>query len=260
MAFWRSFFKILISILLVFTLTTSVFLLSFYQLTSKNVLKPAVSSYIEEQVTQGVLSADSQDILDLKAEIIQNCSGKSELTIKFGEYNPNSTIDLSELTINCSGVSPETNTTKMIQIVSEGVFNQVYYQTYDCNPVDCIINSQKNPENMASIISKQTNDFFLLMFLISLLISAILIVAIVLISKPKFTCFYDFSFAFLTSGIMFLIKFIAMPIIQGIEIEEPVLKILTFFLNSLFVNFLIVFVLGFIFLVLGIIFRSKYKV
>ncbi len=259
MSFVRSFFKILISILLAIILIASVIGLSLFQLTSHNVLEPKVSSFIEEQVSQSIQESTPEELDNLKNELITNCSGKEQITVYLGDYSPDNALGISEITLNCSHINSSINSTDIIPIISNSVFNTIYYQVYDCTAIDCIKQSSKQPEKLIGLMSKQTSDYFKLFSLITLLISAIFIALIVILSKPKFTCFYNLAFAFLIAGFLFISRFIASPILSTIELQEPILGLVNFLINALFINFLIVFILGIICLVLAIILKKKQK-
>lgn len=251
--FLRSFLKIILTLILVFSILSFIFTLSFYQFTSYGNLQPKISSFVQQQMSQEITQTNSEDMDYLRDLIIENCSTNQQMTLPMD--NPD--FFISEISFDCSNINNETSTEQIMTLASESIFKSIYYKEYPCSVIDCIKNMKQNPENIPIIVSKKSNDFFFNCMLISFILSVILIAGIILLSKPKYTCFYNLAPAFIIPGLFFLLK---NPINQEIQkAQEPIAAILTSLSNIVFTNYMIFLILGLIFLVLGIIFKIVMK-
>lgn len=252
MSFARTFVKIIFTILLVIALIVSVFSLSLFQLTSPNNLKPSANMMIGQEISQRYNELTPEEIADARAEIIEKCLGKEKAVISLTAAKASNDF-VNETEINCTGIDNESSNEQLIKALSEGITNSLYEKEYDCGLASCI------SENPLSMVSQKINNFFKIYLILSAVLLAILIFFIVLFSKPKFTCFYNLSAAFLISGIFFLLKFLISAFIKTLGLPDFILSQVDYFINSLFVNFLIVFILGIIFLILGIVLKKRQK-
>jgi len=250
MSFARTFFKVILTILLVLSILLTVFSLSLFQFTSSSHLKPSATALVEQEISQVYNELTPEEIDDARNEVITSCQGKETAIISLTTAKASNNL-ISEVEINCSGINNQTLTEEIIRIVSEGITNSVYEKQYDCEFTACIA------ENPLVIASQKANDYFKTYVIISVILSLLLILGVILLSKPKFTCFYNFASGFLISGSLFVIKFFVPNLIGKITIPDFAINQIDYFVNSLFINFLIVFILGTIFLVLGIILKTK---
>ncbi len=247
----RTVIKIVLTILLVASLTSLIFSLSLYQFTSYKNLEPRLSYSIEQQYSQETQDNYS-DFERTKDEITENCYNHQEI-----DYFLNIQNTATKISINCSGINNETTTENFIKIVSDGIFKSVYYKNYDCSFINCLNQIQSNPENVFILVSKTGNSFLLNFMIISLIISLLLISGIVLLSKFKLTCLYNLAPAFLISGLLFLTKNTINSLAS--TNEGPIKSLVELLAKTLFINFLIIFIFGAIFLILTIIFRVTKK-
>jgi hypothetical protein len=250
--FLRSFFKIIISFLLVITLILFILDLGLFQLTSYSTLKNQITPIIEQQFSSAFSNITEQDWIDSRASLLENCSGKQEITLPLGETDASLNVP-PEIILKCSDIDENSSLQDLVRLASISMFNSIYYKEYDCQFADCLVTG--NEQDILVFASKKANDFFSNTLFILLGLCLVFIILMILLSKPKYTIFYNLAPVFLISGLLFITKFflgnLGMPDIFG--------SIVNFFVNSLFINFLIVFILGIVFLVLAIIFKVTHK-
>ena len=246
--FLRSFLKVFLTIFLVVSLLSFVLSLSFYQFTSYDNLQPRFTSFIDQQIAQEVSQTNPDDMNYLLDTVIENCSGNREINFPI---DAQSLINLNSMKINCSEINNRTTVAQMMGIASKSIFNSLYYKEYTCSFPNCVKDISQNPENLSVMVSKKANDFFRTLTITFLIISLIWIALLILLSKPKLTCFYNLSVAFIISGLFFMVSN-TMTQITNDELSKSLIAPLA---KSITSNFLILLILGGVFLVLGILLR-----
>lgn len=247
---WRSIIKIFLTILLVVSLISFIVSISLYQFTSYDNLKPRVTAFVEQQFSQEVSQLSPEEITSIQNTITKNCSSSNEISLPLEDQ----TSILSDVKLDCSKINNQTTIEQYAGLVSESIFDSIYYKTYSCNILDCLKDTNQDPQNLPAIVSKKANSTFLTFTILFLIISLILILGLILLSKPKYTCFYNFAPAFLIPGLFFIAK---SPINSAIiSVQEPINSFLKSLSNILFTNFLIFLILGAVFLILGIVFKA----
>ncbi len=254
MSFIRTFFRVIFAILLTIALVLFIVNLSFMQTTSYNDLKPRVVVFTEQTLSNSMEQSTPEDLSVLKTMLIENCSGQEETLFSFGEQE---FLPMNNVIIDCSEISNETTAEQLVNIVSTGVFDSIYYKEYNCSPLDCLSQTNQDPEKLLVIVSKKANNYFTNIGIILIIIIILLIFGMVMLSKPKQTAIYALAPAFLISGLLFLLKFPLSSAVSGVQ--EPIKGILELFISALFINALIVFILGIVFLVLAIILKILIK-
>ena len=250
----RIFFKIIFTILLTMALILFIIDLSFMQTTSYNNLEPRITIFTEQTFSNSLEQSTPEDLSLLKTELIENCSGQKETQFSLGEQG---FMPLGYITLDCSSISNETTTEQLMNIISTGFFDSIYYKEYDCSPLACISQADQDPSKLLVILSKKANTYFTNIGIILIALIIIFITSIILLSKPKQTAIYSFVPALLVSGLLFLVKFPLSSQILGIP--RPINSILELFISALFINAIIVFILGIIFLALSIILKISIK-
>ena len=247
--FLRSFIKVILTILLVLSLVSFILSLSFFQFTSHNNLEPRVTAFVEQEYSKQIQN-NPEDFEKTRSDIIEDCSNNSEI-----DYFLENQDIIEKIHINCSGINNEMGDERLIEIISNNLFNSVYYKEYDCSIINCFTNAETNPENVTVIFSKKANDFFFKFTILFLIVSLVLIALLILLNKPKFTVFYNLAPAFLISGLLFLV---GNPL-SNLTKEEPFSSLITSLSKNLSFNFLMLLILGAIFLALAILFNLLKK-
>lgn len=249
MSFIRSFVKVILTILLVLSFFSLVLSFSFMQITSYSYLQPRLSGLIEQEFSKYTGELNEQDFLYYRQELINNCSNKSEIFLSLGD---NSFGSINEVPIKCSYINENLSFNNLLSLVSKSIVDEIYYKQYNTS-----IQNLGDPNDMASLASKQTNDIFKMYTIILLAISILFILGIILLSKPKYTVFYNFAPAFMISGLPYFASFLIKNSLSGkLSASPDSIKNLIFSLiNSVFITYLILFILGCVFLILAIVFK-----
>lgn len=221
-------------------LATAILTLSLVQLTEYNNLKSIAINVSEEQVMQQITQhIDSAQLATIHAQLLELCKGTEKIEVPF---------DNESLTINCSDIA-NTKPEDLGKIIITSKFNEIYYKKYDCEFLDCLQKSTKEP---MILFSSKANNLF--KEILNYLLVGTAVGAIILgISTKGWGRIKSFGTCCICAGIPFFV----INIIKGmlpipkefVEVAEPIIE-QTF--SSISVKFLIVFVAGIILFILGV--------
>jgi len=160
-------------------LSFSIFSIGFINFTEYENMKAVFSEILSPQIEQ---SFGSQDISteDMLSSILELCEGKDRIEVSITEGG-------NKISVNCNQVRAieSQEGEKFKELVSEmavsAIFEEIYYQDYECEFVECIQNSE-----MGVLFSPKGNEFFISIQKY-LYIGTVIGLAVILVSAETWT-------------------------------------------------------------------------
>jgi hypothetical protein len=254
---WKGVLKVFIGIFLFISLLSLVFSFALFQVTSYNNLEPRFHDLLEQGIGKQMQGFTADDWNNQKAEFVKKCVGKEEIvlpTITDASSVILKDLDIpKEIRLSCSGIG-EITIEDLINVSSKQMFYDIYYRNLSCDFIKCFSEKEDTESKGLFLVSKKANDFFALASIILIIATLLFMVLIFILSQPRYISFYVFAPIFMIVGLpflVFLILKIKMPSLLG-QFSGIVVPMM----NTFFINFLVAFCLGVIFLILAIIFAS----
>jgi len=257
---WKEVLKVFIGIFLFVSLLIFVFSFSFFQITSYNVLEPRFHSLVQQGMNEQLQKFTADDWNKEKAGLIKNCTDKEHVHVPIidnsnirGFAGSNLPKEIQISCINISDITIE----DLMSISSKQMFDSIYYQNFSCNFLQCFSDKNNSENELLLFASKNANNFFATVSFILIIATLFFIVFIFLLSQPKYTSFYEFAPVFMVAGLPFMLFAILKANVVSLfgNFSNAILP----FINSFFVNFLVVFCIGIVFLILAVTFASIHK-
>ncbi|MBI4895098.1 MAG: hypothetical protein HY831_01265 [Candidatus Aenigmarchaeota archaeon] len=225
-------------ILLTLFILSTIFVYGLSEATSESSLKPVFTGIISEQLSP-----------QLEANMDEFRLYTNEQCKKYDTINIS--ITDSELPIKCDELKQVTND-KLVNFLSEKVFEKFYYTDYGCNDISCFKKIlSKDPKEMVVLLSAQMNTL-LKSLIIYLIIGIIISLAIIIASIQKlFPILKNVGLTLLVSGLVFIVMLFSkyfLPSAQGAlgEFINKIVNTFTYLYGIVFAIGIMVAVIGYI--------------
>jgi hypothetical protein len=228
--------KILSGSLFTTFLVFAILVMSLIQFTEYNALKPVFTDILSQQITS---STPPEELDRLHAALSAKCKNSETVDIPMENQN---------ISVKCSEIE-NSKPKDLTKLVAVKTFDDMYYKQYDCKFIECV---QKGEGSLFIILSAHANNFFktaqVYLWVLTFIFGALLILSIetwadrlkgvgtslILTALPFFFLNYLADF-FVPKGVM-----------QSLppQVANSVNNLIGQLVNSTFINYLIVFVIG----------------
>ena len=198
----------------------------FFNLTDHAMGQQFFSKSISDRISE---QATPDDFLAAEKDVNFSCKEKGYAYLNITD---------AQLKLNC----PDIGRLPFKEIVSNAIYDNIYYKKYDCSFFDCF-----NTKDISSLISQQVHSKYRIYYLYLMAIDVILAILLFFVSSSWYKRANAFGYILLISGVLAPLLFITETIFQAN---------MDFMKNVLYVQ-LGMFAVGVILLVLAMIFKPK---
>ncbi|MFA5953171.1 MAG: hypothetical protein WC812_01120 [Candidatus Pacearchaeota archaeon] len=196
-------------------------------------LEPNLINYANDFINS---SGISQDVSMALTVMEFYCMTHTNYIFNYQDFN----IDIPCNVVDY-GVKNATN------YIISSLVDKIYYQEYNCEFWTCV----KTSEVPVVFISEKAKDYWFYLFKISIIISIIAFVLMLLITRKKANAFINTGVLVLASSILFRESKLLLKIFPN----NPILDFLEIFFAKANTIFIIMIIIGVVFLIVGILLR-----
>ena len=232
--------SIILSALLILTLT----LFSLAQLTTYETLKPLSANLAAETLTKN-MTADEANTLYSNLTLACDVSGNESLILPMGENTTES------VKIKCADIK-SSGPTDLGKIFGGAIFDDLYYRNYGWSYPEAFLKAKSPNEYFSAFFSKNAHDFYNVMFMVLLALTVVMALVMIWLGKSWIAIARDFGI----SLILATTPFFVLELFKS-NLPSTITNILgstaDMMTQSLSQNFLIIFAIGIVLLVIGLV-------
>lgn len=217
-----------------------ILMLAITHFTSYNVLKPIAVDLIKQQSTM-----TPEQLNATYTALLYQCKLTGNETL----YIP---ADTQQIELKCSNIS-KTTPTGLLELIGTTSFDKLYFKKYSCSFIQCI--QLPGQEKFLFLMSKQANEFFE-KTIVYLAIGTVLGLVILVAATEN----WPRRFKEVGVGLIFIgIFYFLIPLMKGYtyqmpkDVAEKMAPAINQMLDSISYNLLIIFIVGVILTVIGLV-------
>ena len=255
----RKFGLIIITFLFCTSLSFLLLGYGFLELTEYDTLEPVMNDVISSSMTMGSTQTETQKALDA---LILQCGqpDKKTITIPLGSQEGGSLGDLNEVILNCDDVKTK-NIDQLTSMISKQIFDKIYYKEYSEGNIIQKWNELSEEEKVWLLFSKYFHDFLSKNLKYVLILTIILGIFVIALSKEILTGIRNIGMSCVFVGIPFLFIGIMKKLVLAKvgEDGDMVAPFVDKLLSTLMGYFKIALILGIILVVISYIVKKLRK-
>jgi hypothetical protein len=255
MGFVRKFAKNLFGFLFSLSLVIAILDNSLIQFTDYSAIKPTVSNLIVEQIKGSI---PEEQLSTTYTGLKTLCQHQDTIEIPLFPEN----VPIENVTVSCSELA-STSQESFLNLVSNKMFDNIYYKNYSCEFINCLRNVT---ENYLVIMSSHANNFFKSIQVFAWITAGVFGLAFFLVIETLADKFKSIGISLLTTSILFfvmvyVIQYIMPPsnLFGGLTVKatEAIDQIIKPLFDSMTMSYIVILIVGIVFTAIGFILAYK---